>query len=309
MTGVESVIEVKNMRPITVVLTLLFISLFTFGCGQGSDRVGEDLPLDQSPENTEPTREPGEVEVKVFNGCGVEGLAGKVETRMGALGYTQVKTGNYVDEEGLVNYRINFTYIEYLYGFKGNADELAELLGVSRLEEKPVLPGDVVVVLGKDLDEVALRVDVEYGLPSEEDADLVSLEGVESAINLKPPANGLYIDKSRNIIQLYSGGQLVVEYPCCTGKDGCTPEGSFTVTSKLVDPTWYWQGEAIPPGPDNGLGTHFLGISKKGYGIHGTNEPDSIGYSLSHGCVRLQNEDIEELYGMVDVGTVVVIGP
>lgn len=297
------------MRPFTVVLTLLFISLLTFGCGQGSDKVGEDLPLDQSPENTEPMKDPSEVEVKVLNGCGVEGLASKVATRVGALGYSQVEEDNYKDEEGRINHRINFTYIEYLYGFKGNAMELAELLGVSRLEEKQVLSGDVVVVLGKDLDEVALRVDVEYGLPGEEDAGLVSLEGVESAINLKPPTDGLYIDKSRNIIQLYKDGQLMVEYPCCTGKDGCTPEGSFTVTSKLVDPTWYWQGEAIPPGPDNGLGTRFLGISKKGYGVHGTNEPDSIGYSLSHGCVRLQNEDIEELYGMVHVGTVVVIGP
>jgi lipoprotein-anchoring transpeptidase ErfK/SrfK len=52
-----------------------------------------------------------------------------------------------------------------------------------------------------------------------------------------------------------------------------------------------------------------LGINKPSYGIHGTNEPDSIGYSLSHGCVRLHNEDVEKLYEMVDIGTVVVIGP
>jgi lipoprotein-anchoring transpeptidase ErfK/SrfK len=108
---------------------------------------------------------------------------------------------------------------------------------------------------------------------------------------------------------LYKDGELVAEYPCCTGKDGDTPEGVYEINSKVVDPTWYWEGKAIPPGPDNGLGTRFMGINKPSYGIHGTNEPDSIGYSLSHGCVRMRNEDVEKLYELVDIGTAVVIGP
>lgn len=300
------------MKVLANLVLVMIASLFLFGCGQGKDQVGDDLPLTVSTENTEPLKDPGAVSVQVLNGCGVDGLAKQVAERIKELGYTTIKTDNYKDETGLVNHRVNFTVVRYLYGFGENAGKLSELLGGSRLEEVPVLSGDIVVILGKDLDQKTLLVDKGYGLSettAETETGAVPLEGTDPAISLQPPKDGIYIDKSENILQLYKDGKLVVEYPCCTGKDGDTPEGVYEINSKVVDPTWYWEGKAIPPGPDNGLGTRFLGINKPSYGIHGTNEPDSIGYSLSHGCVRMHNEDVEKLYEMVDIGTAVVIGP
>ena len=61
----------------------------------------------------------------------------------------------------------------------------------------------------------------------------------------------------------------------------------------------------IPPGKANPLGTRWLGLSRKGYGIHGTNQPRSIGWRASHGCIRMRNPDIEELFELVRAGDVV----
>jgi lipoprotein-anchoring transpeptidase ErfK/SrfK len=61
----------------------------------------------------------------------------------------------------------------------------------------------------------------------------------------------------------------------------------------------------VPPGKWNPLGTRWLGLSRKGYGIHGTNAPKSIGKAASHGCIRLRNSDIEELFDLVSVGDAV----
>ena len=58
----------------------------------------------------------------------------------------------------------------------------------------------------------------------------------------------------------------------------------------------------IPPGKANPLGTRWIGLSRKGYGIHGTNNPRSIGRRASHGCIRMRNRDVEELFEMVAVG-------
>ena len=63
----------------------------------------------------------------------------------------------------------------------------------------------------------------------------------------------------------------------------------------------------IPSGKDNPVGTRWVGLSRKGYGIHGTNAPRSVGHAASHGCIRLRNRDIEKLFTMVQVGDVVQI--
>ncbi len=116
------------------------------------------------------------------------------------------------------------------------------------------------------------------------------------------------IDKSENLLRLFSAGQLVRTYPVATGNEGVTPTGAYTVANRLIQPTWYWQGYAVPPGdPDYPLGSRWLGLSKRGYGIHGTNEPESIGKQMSHGCIRMHNEDVEELFDVVAVGTAVTI--
>jgi len=94
-----------------------------------------------------------------------------------------------------------------------------------------------------------------------------------------------------------------------------TPTGTFHIVVKWVNPWWYpptydsWaQGlKPVPPGPDNPLGTRWMGLDAPGVGIHGTDEPASIGYSASHGCIRMQVPDAEWLFDQVRVGTTVFI--
>ena len=125
---------------------------------------------------------------------------------------------------------------------------------------------------------------------------------------LVPSSLRIEIDKSENWLRLFSDGRLVRTYPVATGNQGVTPTGAYTIANRLIHPTWYWQGYAVPyDDPDYPLGSRWLGLSKRGYGIHGTNEPESIGKSVSHGCVRMHNEDVEELFEVVSVGTPVTI--
>jgi lipoprotein-anchoring transpeptidase ErfK/SrfK len=84
-----------------------------------------------------------------------------------------------------------------------------------------------------------------------------------------------------------------------------SPQGSFTIANRVLDPTWYTKGRTVPPGKANPLGTRWLGLSVKGYGIHGTNSPASIGHNVSHGCIRMRNRDVEELFEVMAVGDAV----
>jgi lipoprotein-anchoring transpeptidase ErfK/SrfK len=68
-----------------------------------------------------------------------------------------------------------------------------------------------------------------------------------------------------------------------------SPTGTFEVVSRLTEPTYYHSGVVIPAGSNNPLGPRWVGLSKQGYGIHGTNAPGSIGRAASHGCIRLRN--------------------
>jgi lipoprotein-anchoring transpeptidase ErfK/SrfK len=86
-----------------------------------------------------------------------------------------------------------------------------------------------------------------------------------------------------------------------------SPTGEFQIVRRLKNPTYYHAGVMIPPGKDNPIGPRWLGLNKKGYGIHGTNEPKSIGRAASHGCIRMRNRDIQEFFRMVSVGDVVEI--
>jgi len=86
-----------------------------------------------------------------------------------------------------------------------------------------------------------------------------------------------------------------------------SPVGEFHVVSRLSNPTYYHSGIVIPPGKDNPIGPRWLGLNRRGYGIHGTNDPHSVGRAASHGCIRLRNRDIERLYEMVRVEDVVDI--
>jgi len=104
-------------------------------------------------------------------------------------------------------------------------------------------------------------------------------------------------------LAVIENGQVKKIYPVATGKDSTpSPTGSFHIVVRVVDPTYYHEGKVIAPGPSNPLGDRWMGLDRKGYGIHGTNAPQSIGKSASHGCIRMAKRDLEELFSMVKVG-------
>ncbi len=114
---------------------------------------------------------------------------------------------------------------------------------------------------------------------------------------LAPSPVEIIINIGAKRLTVYKGGREFRQYVVATGKvETPTPTGVFTVVNKQVN----------PGGP---YGTRWLGLSRRGYGIHGTNDPSSIGKAASNGCVRMFNEDVEALFDIAPVGTVVRILP
>jgi L,D-transpeptidase ErfK/SrfK len=107
---------------------------------------------------------------------------------------------------------------------------------------------------------------------------------------------------------LMNGPCAVRIYDVAVGKASTpSPEGEFRIVNRIPNPAWYAPGKVIAPGKGNPLGTRWMGLSAKGYGIHGTNAPKSIGKAASHGCIRMRAADLEELFDLVSVGVVVEI--
>jgi len=123
------------------------------------------------------------------------------------------------------------------------------------------------------------------------------------------------IDRGANTLKLYSATRLVTTFHVATGQAAYpTPSGIFSVIDMQRDPWWLppdssWaQGlKPVPPGPGNPLGTRWMGISAPGVGMHGTPDDTSIGYSRSHGCIRMHIPDAEWLFTHVELGTPVII--
>ncbi|HHY09871.1 MAG TPA: L,D-transpeptidase, partial [Firmicutes bacterium] len=107
-------------------------------------------------------------------------------------------------------------------------------------------------------------------------------------------------------LYLYENGIPQKTYPIAIGTE-LNPSvlGETAIINKVVDPTYYpaEDKEPIPPGPDNPVGSRWLGLGFSGYGIHGTNNPASIGKAASLGCIRMLNRDVEELFELVKIGT------
>jgi L,D-transpeptidase ErfK/SrfK len=131
--------------------------------------------------------------------------------------------------------------------------------------------------------------------------------------------DGILINLPQRMLFHFSQGKLRAAYPVGLGKPSWpTPQGEFRIVSQVKNKTWLVpksiqeemrrEGKVVlqevPPGPDNPLGEHWLGLSIWGYGIHGTIAPASIYQFRSHGCIRLHPDDIAELFEQVGVGTV-----
>jgi lipoprotein-anchoring transpeptidase ErfK/SrfK len=125
----------------------------------------------------------------------------------------------------------------------------------------------------------------------------------------------IVIRRGANELRYYIGTRLVRTFGVATGQSVYpTPTGMFSIVDMQRNPWWrppdspWAQGlKPIPPGPGNPLGTRWMGLSAPGVGIHGTPDDASIGYSASHGCIRMHISDAEWLFTHVDVGTPVVI--
>ncbi len=118
----------------------------------------------------------------------------------------------------------------------------------------------------------------------------------------------IVVSKSQFLLELYLDEKLYRIYRVSTGRQDRTPACTFVINQKLMYPAWTYNGKSIPYGdPENILGTRWIGLKPidedklgySGYGIHGTTEPEKIGTAASLGCVRMLNEEVEELFDFI----------
>lgn len=118
----------------------------------------------------------------------------------------------------------------------------------------------------------------------------------------------IFVDKSQNILILKFNDEVIKTYSVATGKNNSTPVGTYKIINKIINPPWYKDGRKIPPtSPENILGSRWMGLDLPGIGIHGTTQPQEIGIQITEGCVRMRNNDVDEVYGLVPLDTEVTI--
>lgn len=138
-------------------------------------------------------------------------------------------------------------------------------------------------------------------------------EGKSTVNSIDQPINLKIVLSQRQVI-LYRGKTKIKSYPIAVGRPGWeTPTGNFQVLNMTKNPTWLhpFTGESIPGGsPKNPLGRYWIGFWTNGtnwIGFHGTPNPESVGKAASHGCIRMYNKDVQELFEQVSIGTPVTV--
>src|SRR3954452_15274904 len=135
---------------------------------------------------------------------------------------------------------------------------------------------------------------------------VLMMAAAEAMAQDKRPARRIVVSIPDRKLAVLENDRVLKVYPTAVGAPvSPSPEGAFTIVNHIENPTWYTKGRIVPPGKANPLGPRWMGLSLKGYGIHGTNVPSSIGGNASHGCIRMRNRDVEQLFTMVAVGDVV----
>lgn len=130
--------------------------------------------------------------------------------------------------------------------------------------------------------------------------------GTAPASDNPEPVRRIVISIPDRKLALLEGDRIVKVWNTAVGTESTpSPAGTYTIINRVLNPSYYRDGKVIPPGAANPVGTRWLGLSLKGFGIHGTNNPGSIGRKASHGCIRMRNRDVEELFDMVKTGDVV----
>ena len=175
-------------------------------------------------------------------------------------------------------------------------------------KENPDLSQTYVIQSGDTLSDIAVKYSAT--VPLIKSMNQLSSSTIYAGQKLIVPS-GVFsasISKSQHILVLQYNKTFFKFYYVGTGQNDSTPVGDFKIKNKEVEPVWFKNGKIIPYGdPDNLLGTRWMGFDIKGYGIHGTWEPESVGKSSSDGCIRLINEEVEELFSYLPINTLVNI--
>jgi lipoprotein-anchoring transpeptidase ErfK/SrfK len=170
--------------------------------------------------------------------------------------------------------------------------------------------------VGRKLDQRSAVRDINIALGAISRGELrLTVKTVKPKVTRRNFGPVIVIRRGSNRLFLYEGMKYRRFFVVATGQSQYpTPLGRFTVIVKWKNPWWYppsspWaQGQKpIPPGPNNPLGTRWMGLSAPGVGIHGTPSDASIGYSVSHGCIRMHIPQAEWLFNHVEIGTTVFI--
>lgn len=141
-------------------------------------------------------------------------------------------------------------------------------------------------------------------------ATALMLEMTVAALAQSAPKRVIIVSLEDRKLALIEDGQVKEVFPVAVGKPSTpSPTGTFTIERRVANPVYQHDGRTVQPGPHNPVGSRWMGLSIRGYGIHGTNAPSSIGKAASHGCIRMGKADLEKLFGEVSVGdTVQLIG-
>ncbi|MBD2203483.1 L,D-transpeptidase [Calothrix sp. FACHB-1219] len=162
--------------------------------------------------------------------------------------------------------------------------------------------------------EPTAKVELKQGVISQKTTEKPAIPIIKSTIPATAPKNIHLVLKLRmRQLYVYSGDNLQASYPVAIGKPGLeTPVGKFKVIEMLKNPDWTHPqtGKLVLPGPNNPLGERWIAFWNSGreyIGFHGTPDRASVGKAVSHGCVRMYNEHVRELYELVKMGTPVVV--
>ncbi len=193
---------------------------------------------------------------------------------------------------------------------KKRLDELNEVLVFSRTPSPDAV--FYKVQAGDSLVRIAKKFNINYAFIMRINKKSRTLIKVGERLKILKGELSLLVDKSDYTLTILLNGHFIKQYPVGIGKSDKTPVGEFVIDNKLINPTWYAPDGVYEYGdPKNVLGTRWIGFEDRnglyGYGIHGTADPDSIGKDMSNGCIRLKNENVEELFDLVKPKTRVVM--
>jgi lipoprotein-anchoring transpeptidase ErfK/SrfK len=133
-------------------------------------------------------------------------------------------------------------------------------------------------------------------------------QSLERADAINGPHRQVLVSIPDRKLAVLANGEVIATFPVSVGAAiSPSPTGEFRIVTRLANPTYYHPGVVIPPGDHNPIGPRWIGLNLKGYGIHGTDQPWSIGKARSHGCIRMRNRDIEQFFSLVSVGDTVEI--